>query len=910
MIKHKTLCYKASAGTGKTFALTVRYISLLLAGAKAHEILALTFTNKAAIQMNQRIFKTLQTLGEDEAILGAISEETSLSSSQILEKKQELINSFLASETSIFTIDKFINKILREFSGYCSVSDSFQIDRDDMTKLGFDFLLSLDEKSFEQLLTFSHFSEKQYLSLLELFKLLIDKNEKIQPIHLEEGVIKSSKELVLVEALKLKSLIVDNDKAVDRVKKLFSYTTFDEVIKVSFIKYDSLYDHSWFKKVIDENIEAQYKVFRDALYQYFRLLSQYNLNQLKALFEKFVQFKETYNKKKNYLEFTDIANYVYRLLSTKTVQSDFLYFRLDAKYHHILIDEFQDTSLLQYKILKPLIDEVFAGEGSSFKTFFYVGDTKQSIYRFRGGKSDLFDYLKVDYPSLEVKHLNTNYRSKDQIVSYVNEIFLNIPSFDMVKQLSNKSGGYVEVIGVEKDFGKDKQFQEIADTIEKLLDNGLSPNEITILTYKNEDVLNILNFLQKSFPNLTISTDMTSKLINENNVKAIINFVKYLYFKEDIYKANFNALIDKNVQKEIELSINIKEKNLIETVHNIADFYSLFSENVIKFLEVIKSYEDIVDFIYNIDNQDSSMVNGSNQGIQILTVFKSKGLEFNTVLLLDRITKKNSDKSSILFEYDGIELKNIHYKMENKKYLDSDYKDALEKEEQLQRIDDLNVLYVALTRAENNLIVFKRDDKSSAFNLLDIVKKGKIVIENHSKEDRNCIKKQDYIPLRLGFQSQNNKPHQDEQVLQAQYFGIATHYCLEMMNEFTIESLQKAILLTRTRYSNFLEDNHFKAIFGLSKRLVENQTFQNLILNSRISKEQALTFNGEVKVLDLLVVNDEEVKVFDYKTTQEKQEEHFNQLNVYKEALKTIFDGRIVKGYIIYLNHDEIVEVK
>ena len=139
----KYLALKASAGSGKTFALTVRYISLLLLGAKPNEILTLTFTNKAANEMSERIYKTLLNLGDDEAYLKEIMIQSSLTKEDILGKKAYLVKLFSNATLSIFTIDKFINKILREFSGYIGISDDFEIKEDDVEALSYRFLYSL-----------------------------------------------------------------------------------------------------------------------------------------------------------------------------------------------------------------------------------------------------------------------------------------------------------------------------------------------------------------------------------------------------------------------------------------------------------------------------------------------------------------------------------------------------------------------------------------------------------------------------------------------------------------------------------------------------------------------------------------------------------------------------------------------
>ena len=125
------LALKASAGSGKTFALTVRYISLLLLDARPSQILTLTFTNKAANEMSERIYKTLLHLGSDEIYLHEIMKQTMLSKEQIMNKKEQILKSYLDSELSIYTIDKFVNKILREFCGYMGISDDFEIKEDD-----------------------------------------------------------------------------------------------------------------------------------------------------------------------------------------------------------------------------------------------------------------------------------------------------------------------------------------------------------------------------------------------------------------------------------------------------------------------------------------------------------------------------------------------------------------------------------------------------------------------------------------------------------------------------------------------------------------------------------------------------------------------------------------------------------
>ena len=215
----KFLALKASAGSGKTFALTVRYITLLLLNAKPNEILTLTFTNKAANEMSERIYNTLLTLGDDEAYLNAIIKESLLSKKQILGKKNLLVKSFTNASLAIFTIDKFINNILREFCGYIGISDDFEIKEDDIEALSMKFLQSLDSKQFDALIDFSIYEKKKFNSIFDLFKNLLEKNENIEIVNIDSKLINVQKEQVLLSAYKIKEAILNCEIASNSAKK-------------------------------------------------------------------------------------------------------------------------------------------------------------------------------------------------------------------------------------------------------------------------------------------------------------------------------------------------------------------------------------------------------------------------------------------------------------------------------------------------------------------------------------------------------------------------------------------------------------------------------------------------------------------------------------------------------------------
>ncbi|MEV9528400.1 RecB-like helicase [Aliarcobacter butzleri] len=900
------LALKASAGSGKTFALTVRYICLLLLGAKPNEILTLTFTNKAANEMSERIYKTLLTLGNDEAYLNAIENEVNLSKEEILGKKNILIKQFSNANLSIFTIDKFVNKILREFCGYIGISDDFEIKNDDIEKLSYEFLKSLNEKDFQTLIDLSFYEKKKFNSIFELFKTILEKNEDIEVINIDARLIELQKENILKEAFKIKESILSCVNASNSAKNAVDFETFEDLFGRTWLEKENFEDYSYFKKCANESSKSDFLKLKEELSIYYKIRAGFSLNKIFEVYLKFRDFKFEFNKNKNYLEFNDISNLVYDLLSTK-IDKDFLYFRLDSNYSHILIDEFQDTSLLQYKILEPLIDEILSGDVTKFKTFFYVGDTKQSIYRFRGGKRELFDYVANTNKILEVEVLNTNYRSCENVINFVNELFLNLPNYEYFKQESVRANGYVEVV-VNATFEEDEKFVNVAKKIEELLQSGVNFNDIAILTYTNDDVLSLYYYLKQKFPSIKISTEMTSKLINQQNVKAVINAIKYIYFKEEIYKENLNAIIGNKLLTTLDLEIVLDEISVQEVIKELSKKLKIIDENIIKLVEVSSSFNNIVDFVYEIDKLEAIMENSESKGLQILTIFKSKGLEFHTVILLDRIKRKNVDKSSLLFDYENLELKNIFYKIKGYENFNEDYKKAIDKEKKLSLEDEINILYVAMTRAKNNMIIFKKE-KSSVFDILNmnVCKIGKMI--NSSNLVKNIEEKSiiSYTPLNLGTQEKQIVKEKElkENHLHSRYFGLATHYCLEMLNNFSFNDLKYTLNLARTRFSNYLSDKDFTDIENRLAYLINNDFFKFLITNSVLTSEQSLIYKEELKIIDLLIYKDDTYYILDYKTTKEElDEEHKNQVLYYKEAIKEIFKTSNVKSYLVYLKMD------
>jgi len=177
-------------------------------------------------------------------------------------------------------------------------------------------------------------------------------------------------------------------------------------------------------------------------------------------------------------------------------------------------------------------------------------------------------------------------------------------------------------------------------------------------------------------------------------------------------------------------------------IKEIMDKYDLTDESTLKLLEYSRVFDTLDDFVVEIDNYDEELPLKEFDGIVVMTIHKSKGLEFPHVIVMDRLSKENSNKSNILYYYEDAKLKKIKLKIQNREFVDSEYKYIKEKEDVLEYEDKKNVEYVAFTRAIHSLIILKRAELTktgksySAFvTNLEKIKKGEIIASQ--KKEKN-----------------------------------------------------------------------------------------------------------------------------------------------------------------------------
>lgn len=899
-LKHK-LALEASAGSGKTFALSVRYIALLLQGADPARIVALTFTKKAANEMKERVYETLEGLEQRKAELKSLCELLECSQEEVLLKRDKILPSFLNAAIHIETIDAFLGKILRKFSLHLGIMPDFVTESAAHEKhLLTTFLQTLKrEHTYAALVRFLAVEKMRLQDLVKLFDGLYEKNSELDAFLYERSPSPSGEE-ALAKAKEIYCLLEKTNVSKRGLNQFYIHTT-EVLCDKTFWKQESL--NYWdFRKIYTPELDDLFCELKALFHEFTTQKEAYLLGELFAFYRAYEKTRLKLATEKGELTFTDVANFVHRLLHG-SIDSDFLYFRLDAVIEHLLIDEFQDTNAVQFEILSPLIEEIVSGEGThGLGSFFYVGDTKQSIYRFRGGTKELFKVASERF-DVDIEALEMNYRSERVVVDFVNDVFsASISGYIPQKVAKEEVLGYVEV-SVNED-----ALEGLLASVKNLLDHGVSADDMAILCWTNDDINTIESALLETFDSLHVSTESSLLLTHSPIVRTVIEYVRYCYFGAELLGRNTQVLRGSSWEKPLEKISIDWARPLAQTIKHIIEKLCLdgTDADLIRLMEVADNYRDVEAFLFELERISERSCAKSGQGVRVLTVHKSKGLEFDYVLLADRLKADSNRKPPLLFEYEGVELQHLYYRMKNREFMDEDYERAKEKENLLGLEDRLNALYVAFTRAKKGLLLPMKKDKSVCASLgLDVCQKGRILSSKH--EELISKARVDLMLLpHLGRQhAQKSEEDEIAYTPEAIHFGRALHYALEMLPGFTQEGLSHVHTAILNRYGGVLSAVALKDVMTRVKRLLEDEHFHSLVDGGHLFKEQPLMFEGERKQIDLLIEHEDRVIIIDYKSSENLQQEHCEQVLLYKKAMEDIYKKR-VEAWLFYLRKDGI----
>lgn len=839
--------FNASAGSGKTFLLVQQYLTKLLSSRtdeNFNRMLALTFTNKAVFEMKYRILLQLHDLAAKDVLdqpnpMGKILLETLEISPQELQQRakrslQTILHDYAAFD--VITLDSFTHRVIRTFAKDLGLSYNFDVtlEVDDFLEEIVDRVLDrvgeapdltgiLEQFTFEKMDDEVTTSWELKKNLIDAAKLLLNENDRtqIQRIALLSPWERKKQQEFL--QYKYNSLVVELTTIGETALKFFKehgleaahfnrktlYNRFLKLSKGVFDGFDAgqLYQNmqegkTLYPKKVDGEVQQIIDRLSGQIIGYFEkalyLFFQWQL--IKDIKKQWIPLSLVTSLSRELEAYQNETNKV--LLSTFNERiakeillqpSPYIYERLGENYRHYFLDEFQDTSSLQWKNLIPLIETalISLNEDNRSGSLLLVGDPKQSIYRWRGGDVNQFiDLIEEGSPfqiEKKVNHLATNYRSAQNIVTFNNALYqcltehLEYPENktlfgERAQQavFSNKEG-YVKLtfFPEEKVFEENPYTKRIVKDIEQCRQQGYSFLDMVVLVRKKKQA----ELIAKGLSNAGIPTITSNSLrLEENTQVKFLASLLQLYFnpndlaiKKDhlsfLYptkerKENLHQFLLNNISRDIEQVWKAEEISFDFSFFDHRAVMTVFEKACFLFPGIemanpyVKAFLDLAfDFSQNEQANTLSFLQfwekkratqsltipDNSLGIKILTIHQAKGLEFPIVFFpyADSLIHSNHQEKVWLSPQsllgDKFSLAWVGYSKRLLNYGEEGEK-AYQQKRQEDEMDAWNVFYVATTRACQQLYLYASDknkEKESYVNvLIDLLPNAKIQQEN------------------------------------------------------------------------------------------------------------------------------------------------------------------------------------
>ncbi len=825
--------YRSSAGSGKTYTLALSFIALALKGGRYgyedyyRKILAITFTNKAAAEMKERVLEYLEVLSKKkniDGILDWLKQDTKFNEDTIFQRSAVIHKHILHNyaDLGISTIDKFTYKIVRNFALDLGLSHDFDLEMDDYkiiqpvvalllsrmsdgggdlsnTLVNFAIQKAEDGKSTNIEHDLEEFTQQLFKE--ETSKYTDGKILKVKECTQVRNDLQLTKNRIAKKVQALADDVCDyfniNGLTNDHFLRGTYYTHFANNVgykkDTKWMPSDALKrniaNDEWYansksdaiKELVEDCKVDLEKFYNDLM----NLLTDYNSVKaiLKniysiAILNELIAETRIFKKENNIEQISGFNKKIHRVVTNQP--SSFIYERLGERYNHYLIDEFQDTSLLQWQNILPLITDSL-----DYGKSLVVGDGKQSIYRWRGGEVEQFFKLPSIYNGADLifkkeweSKLNThfkqynlehNFRSRRNIIEFNNQFFENtknllsndvIGIYDFHKQgpSFSEKGGYVhiELFGDKSSF-KELIIEKMISEIQKLTtENNYSYNNITILCNSRKSVSIVAESL--SLNDIPVISNEGLLISKSDKVNVLIAILQYLQnVKNDIAKTvitdylfstilknknlhalNINLKTDKgfmNILNKAKIFINpskLLQEPLYEMVEQIIREFN-FKEDVYLcfFLDFVLAYSEkegssLTEFLIWWEERklkEAIVVPEGTDAVRIMTIHKSKGLAFDVVM----IPFNWEDRKKVQDIW--VDTSNHFNKVlpsalinGNKDLETSYFKAEYLKEKEMSLLDSLNKLYVAMTRPKERLYIFSKSLPDKMPN--DFQKKG------------------------------------------------------------------------------------------------------------------------------------------------------------------------------------------
>lgn len=1077
--------YRASAGSGKTYTLTREYIRLLFADPTNYShILAVTFTNKATTEMRQRILKKIYELGYKTTgkpdYMDELMSETGLSETQIRGRAKLLLRLLLHdfSRFSVNTIDSFFQQIIRAFArdaglqlGYKTELDhqSIMMQAIDRVVLEIDmkghetlkrWLLDFAERKISEGKSWNINREISFLSE-EIFK------EAFQAVADSLSKKLADRRFMHDYRARLQHIIDDYEKHLQKfgakglqmihdhhlnISKDFNYGSRSKILifkKLAENKpfneehLNALYNDlsSWKRKNnpdhINNNIERLYHDgLNDLLGEIINFIKEKKADYFtaKVILKNFYalgiindvnQKIQEISREQNVFLLASANHLLSRIIHED--EAPFIYERTGTKYFHYMIDEFQDTSALQYGNFKPLLIDCLSQD----KFALLVGDIKQSIYRWRNSDwSLLADKVEQDFKTFgsEIKSLDTNWRSSTNVIAFNNHFFKHaaktlqanilqkasngieleqsqleienriIKAYQDVEQktpLKNPSdNGHVSfsfLLAEKNDDFQSKAIKETVLHIFNLLNNGFLLSDICILVRKKSEGTAITKALlsgeyhPQNKP-LPVISNETLQLSSSPAVLFIINHLKFIQNPDDKVLEAFIRLHWEKYQYQNENNwVNAADvfhdpdkstmwENYLSELSKKQPFplYDLADELVRLIPPIIREEQGIyIQTLLNRINQfsshetsdlalfleewDKNICNESvtlpenQEAIRVMTIHKSKGLEFNAVIMpfcnweLDSAHQQNLLWCRPLKPpFNDLDLVPVNYE---KNLIQSHFAKEYLQELTDQYIDNLNLLYVAFTRARQSLTAFcKRSPKipsdlitvsdllwfhfskdnnridlpglwdeenfqytlgepSTAYSQIEEDKKSEDLHRPFETCELKAVETYSFRD-RISIHKESEDFFDDDTLEQSISFGKIMHHLFEMIK--THDDVENA--LKSLWFEGKIDENEFEIIYNQINKWLKHPKVKKWFDGSYKVLSEVSLLDNDVRRPDRVMLGQGEIIIVDYKFGKLDIKQHQTQVRQYMDSVKKMGHPN-VKGYIWYVPYNDVVEV-
>ena len=836
MVKPLTV-YKASAGSGKTFTLATEYIRLLVENPTSYKnILAVTFTNKATEEMKMRILSQLygiwKGLPESDNYLRVIVEKTGYAPKLIRERAGQGMSNLLHNYNyfRVETIDTFFQSVLRNMARELDLTTNLKIGLNDVQveELAVDQLIAdlsttdvmlqwilkyimesiSDDKSWNVISQIKRFGRTIFKDeYKEVSKALEQKMEEKgfferYTTQLREMKKAAEERMILIgesffdtlegEGLSIDDLANKNRGIAGFFLKL-QKGVFDPSIENATVANCLSNPEKWCAKthpqrdfIISlaegtlgdilryavEERPRQWKLYKSAD------LTLRHLNQLRLLGSIEKKVREL-NENNNRFLLSDTQQLLHALIEGS--DSPFIFEKIGTQLEHVMIDEFQDTSTVQWQNFRVLLDEAMSHEDGSN---LIVGDVKQSIYRWRAGDWRLLNDIEQQFrqQQIETISLKKNYRSERNVITFNNYFFSHAAELeyqeqqelnpeeaeqlkkayaDVVQEIpeGREAAGEVSVTLLPAEDYQETTLQQVADTISTLTKRGVPQQEIAILVRVNNQIPMIAQYFLEQMPEVTIVSDEAFRLDASVAVNLLVSALRLLTHPDDLLtkaaivkcyhidvlkeQTEDNELLLRTndldlllpeaflTQREMLLTMPLYE--LAERLHAIFELERLNEQSayVFAFYDQLASYvndntADIDSFLAAWDENicGKTIQSEETNGVRILSIHKSKGLEYNYVICPFCDWQLEKQSGNILWcqpeeqPFSDLPIAPVDYS--RGQMMGTIYEPDYLHEHLQNTVDNLNLLYVAFTRAKKGLYIFgKRGAKASRSGLIE-----------------------------------------------------------------------------------------------------------------------------------------------------------------------------------------------